>query len=123
MVLVSDQKTGLHPPNLTMTNEPHLSAHSTRNYFLSHRPSRHLSQAFDRLPAKCRGVVWMRKVEGLSQRDVARRLNIAETTVEKHVARGIRFLAGFLFGDELAAKPVNPTTVDVPESEEDRGCT
>ncbi len=84
---------------------------------------RHLSQAFDRLPAKCRGVVWMRKVEGLSQRDVARRLNIAETTVEKHVARGIRFLAGFLFGDELAAKPVNPTTVDVPESEEDRGCT
>ncbi len=42
MVLVSDQKTGLHPPNLTMTNEPHLSAHSTRNYFLSHRPSRRL---------------------------------------------------------------------------------
>jgi RNA polymerase sigma-70 factor (ECF subfamily) len=79
---------------------------------------RQLSQAFDRLPSKCRGVVWMRKVEGLSQRDVALRLNIAETTVEKHVARGIRFLADFLFGDEPAGKPAKPATVDgVVESE------
>src|SRR5258708_17242360 len=75
---------------------------------------RHLAQAFDRLPAKCRGVVSMRKVEGLSQRYVARRATIAETTVGKHVARGIRFLAGVLFGDELAAKPGTPTTLDVP---------
>jgi RNA polymerase sigma factor (sigma-70 family) len=65
---------------------------------------RHLSHAFDQLPAKCRGVVWMRKVEGLSQREVAQRLNIVEATVEKHVARGIRFLAKSLFGDEMRTK-------------------
>ena len=29
---------------------------------------RHLAHTFDQLPAKCRGVTWMRKVEGLSQR-------------------------------------------------------
>jgi len=65
---------------------------------------RHLSQAFDQLPAKCRGVVWLRKVEGLSQREVAQRLNIVEATVEKHMARGIRFLARSLFGNEIAVK-------------------
>jgi RNA polymerase sigma factor (sigma-70 family) len=64
---------------------------------------RHLSEAFDRLPEKCRGVVWLRKVEGLSQREVSRRLNIAETTVEKHVARGIQALAEMLFGTAAAA--------------------
>jgi RNA polymerase sigma factor (sigma-70 family) len=61
---------------------------------------RHLSAAFDQLPQKCREVVWLRKVQGLSQREVGQQLNIAETTVEKHVARGIRMLAKFLFYDE-----------------------
>jgi RNA polymerase sigma factor (sigma-70 family) len=61
---------------------------------------RHLSAAFDQLPVKCREVVWLRKVQGLSQRDVGTQLNIAETTVEKHVARGIRMLAKYLFHDQ-----------------------
>jgi RNA polymerase sigma factor (sigma-70 family) len=61
---------------------------------------RHLSYAFDQLPAKCREVVWLRKVHGLSQREVGEKLQIAETTVEKHMARGVRILAKFLFGDE-----------------------
>ena len=63
---------------------------------------RHLSNAFDQLPAKCREVVWLRKVQGLSQRDVGAKLHIAETTVEKHMARGIRLLAKFLFNGEAA---------------------
>jgi RNA polymerase sigma factor (sigma-70 family) len=66
---------------------------------------RHLSYAFDHLPAKCREVVWMRKVQGLSQRDVGAKLHIAETTVEKHMARGIRLLAKFLFDEEPKQKP------------------
>jgi RNA polymerase sigma factor (sigma-70 family) len=65
---------------------------------------RHLSDAFDRLPEKCRVVVWLRKVEGLSQREVAQRLKIGETTVEKHLARGVRALAAFLFDDEAVTK-------------------
>jgi RNA polymerase sigma factor (sigma-70 family) len=64
-----------------------------------------LSAAFDQLPQKCREVVWLRKVQGLSQRDVGQQLNIAETTVEKHVARGIRMLAKFLFYDEPRQRP------------------
>jgi RNA polymerase sigma-70 factor (ECF subfamily) len=59
---------------------------------------RRLAEAFDQLPPKCREVVWMRRVEDLSQRQVAGRLGVSEKTVEKHVAKGVRFLADCLFG-------------------------
>jgi RNA polymerase sigma factor (sigma-70 family) len=79
---------------------------------------RHLSYAFDQLPVKCREVVWMRKVQGLSQRDVGTKLRIAETTVEKHMARGIRLLAKFLFNEERAQKTnatKDATAADAPK--------
>lgn len=46
----------------------------------------------DLLPAKCREVFLLRKVHGLSQREIASRLNITENTVEKHIALGVRKL-------------------------------
>lgn len=42
------------------------------------------------LPLQCRRVFVLRKVYGFSQREVARQLAIAESTVEKHVALGLR---------------------------------
>jgi RNA polymerase sigma factor (sigma-70 family) len=57
-----------------------------------------LSTLFDRLPLRCREVVWMRRVEDVPQKEIARRLGIAEATVEKHLVRGIRLLADALFG-------------------------
>ena len=78
---------------------------------------RHLALAFEQLPPKCRGVVWMRKVEGLSQREVAQRLNIVEATVEKHVARGVQLLAKYIFGGETAAR--QPASPELMESELD----
>jgi len=38
----------------------------------------------------------MRKVDGLSQAETARRLGTSESNVEKHVARGIRLCAAAL---------------------------
>lgn len=52
-----------------------------------------LSAAFDRLPDRCREVVWLRRVEELSQKEVAMRMGISEKTVEKHIAKGMRLLA------------------------------
>jgi RNA polymerase sigma factor (sigma-70 family) len=52
-----------------------------------------LSSLLQRLPDRCRDVVWMRRVEDLPQKIIARRLGIAEATVEKHLVRGIRMLA------------------------------
>jgi RNA polymerase sigma-70 factor (ECF subfamily) len=59
-----------------------------------------LSRLLQRLPARCRDVVWMRRVENVPQKIIARRLDIAEATVEKHLVRGIRLLADAFHGDE-----------------------
>lgn len=67
---------------------------------------RRLSDAFDQLPDRCREVVWLRRVEELSQKDVALRLGISEKTVEKHIARGMRLLADALSrgGEQVPAR-------------------
>jgi RNA polymerase sigma factor (sigma-70 family) len=51
-----------------------------------------LAKAFDCLPPQCRTVMWLRKVEQLSQREVAAKLGVQEKAVEKQVARGMRLL-------------------------------
>ncbi len=55
-----------------------------------------LQTALDALPSKCRRVVEMRKIDGLSQREVALQLGITEDTVERQVSRGVRALADAL---------------------------
>lgn len=49
-----------------------------------------LQAALADLPDRCREVLTLRKIEGLPQREVAARLGLSESTVEKHVAAGIR---------------------------------
>ena len=65
---------------------------------------RRLAEAFDRLPDRCREVMWLRKVEELPQKEVARRMGVAEKTVEKQVAKGARLIADYMFG-EAGARP------------------
>ena len=63
---------------------------------------RRLAEALDALPDRCREVVWLRRVEELPQKGVAERLGISEKTVEKHLAKGMRLLADYLYGGEAA---------------------
>lgn len=49
-----------------------------------------LIEAIESLPDRCRQVVTLRKIYGLSQREVAERLNITENTVEAQGAIGLR---------------------------------
>ena len=63
---------------------------------------RRLSEAFDALSDDCRNVVWLRRVEGLSQREVAQRLGMHEGTLESHLCRGVRALARAVFGSTSA---------------------
>jgi RNA polymerase sigma-70 factor (ECF subfamily) len=60
-----------------------------------------LQQALDELPQRCREVVSLRKIDGMSQREVAQHMGIQEATVEKQISKGIRALA-----DSLLAKGV-----------------
>ena len=59
-----------------------------------------LAWAFERLPLRCREVMWLTKVENLSQQEVARRLGVQEKAIEKQVSRGIRLLAEALFRED-----------------------
>lgn len=65
----------------------------------AHQQLQRLATAFETLPPRCREVMWLRRVDGLSQQEVADRLGISAKTVEKHIARGVRLLANALFGD------------------------
>lgn len=57
-----------------------------------------LIRALDSLPDSTRDVIWLRRVERLSQRDTAARLQMPEGTVESHLCRGLQTLARALFG-------------------------
>jgi RNA polymerase sigma-70 factor (ECF subfamily) len=58
-----------------------------------------LAEAIAQLSPRCREVFIARKVHGLSQRETAAQLGMAESTVEKHIAAGLRHLAAFLGED------------------------
>jgi RNA polymerase sigma-70 factor (ECF subfamily) len=62
-----------------------------------------LVEALEALPPRCREVVVLRKVDGLSQREVAAEMGIAEDTVEKQIAKGMRALADALFARGIGA--------------------
>lgn len=57
-----------------------------------------LTEAIAALPERCRQVLLLRKIQGLSQREIAGRLGISENTVESLVASGTRRCGEFLRG-------------------------
>ena len=56
-----------------------------------------VTAALQKLPKLCREILILRRVDGVSQREVAHRLAISEKTVEKHMTIGVRRLVK-LFG-------------------------
>ena len=65
-----------------------------------------------KLPPKCRQAFQLKKFEELSQREIAREMGIAESTVEKHLAKALR-----LISKEMAAAA---GATEVPKSRESR---
>jgi RNA polymerase sigma-70 factor (ECF subfamily) len=55
-----------------------------------------LTKAIQSLPDRCRQVLTLRKIYGLSQKEIAAQLGIAEHTVEAQIATGMRKCAMFL---------------------------
>jgi RNA polymerase sigma factor (sigma-70 family) len=55
-----------------------------------------LLKAIDRLPARCREVVVLRKLQGLSPDETARRLGISEETVHVQARKGLERVQSFL---------------------------
>jgi len=55
-----------------------------------------LAEAILALPHPCQAVVILRKLQGVSQREVAVRLGLTEKAVEAHVSRGLKRCETFL---------------------------
>jgi RNA polymerase sigma-70 factor (ECF subfamily) len=62
---------------------------------------RMLEEAIAQLPEGCRAVLLLRKVELLSHREIAERLGIAVSTVEKQHARALRLLRSALPAESM----------------------
>ncbi|MEW5249694.1 RNA polymerase sigma factor [Microbulbifer sp. 2201CG32-9] len=56
----------------------------------------HFCEAVRQLPLRCRRVFVLKKVYGYSQREIAKELNLSESTVEKHIATGIKRCTYFM---------------------------
>jgi len=80
-----------------------------------HQELRRLAEALDSLPAKCREVLWLRRIDNLSQKEVAARLGLSEKTVEGHVTKGMRRLTDSILGE------VESTDQQATTHEEGRG--
>lgn len=53
---------------------------------------RRLMDVLARLPQRCRQAFELRKFDNLSQRQIAQRMGIAESTVEKHLTKALRLV-------------------------------
>lgn len=60
---------------------------------------RRLQAALDRLPPRCREVVVLRRIEGLSRSEIAQRMGISLDMVSEHLAHGMYVLAELLYGE------------------------
>ena len=60
---------------------------------------RRLQLALDKLPRRLRAPVVMRKIDGLSRKEIAARMGIAEITVRRHISDGMAILADAVYGE------------------------
>jgi RNA polymerase sigma factor (sigma-70 family) len=67
-----------------------------------------LEEAVHTLPERCQLVFLLRKIQGLSQREIATRLGISENTVESLVGKGTRRCADYV--RERTIPATSPTT-------------
>lgn len=59
-------------------------------------------QLIEGLPERCREIFELRKIEGLSQREVAEKMGVPEYTVENDVGRGLKLILRALADGEQA---------------------
>jgi RNA polymerase sigma factor (sigma-70 family) len=77
------------------------------------RELHNVARALNRLPPKCREVIWLRKVDDLSIEEIAGKLNISARTVEGHIRKGMRRVTESILGttyDRINAPGANNVT-------------
>jgi RNA polymerase sigma factor (sigma-70 family) len=80
-----------------------------------------LARAFDRLPPKCRDVMWLRRVKELSQREIGAKLGLKQKAIEKHLTKGARLLAQYMKTNTLTPRAGATHEVETDETEHEHG--
>lgn len=88
-----------HPAETTPSREPGIV-----QQVIARQELDRLEQAITTLPEGCRTVLLLRKIELLSHREIADRLGIAISTVEKQHARALRLLRSALSTEENVSR-------------------
>nr|WP_039990384.1 RNA polymerase sigma factor [Paraglaciecola arctica] len=70
----------------------------------------HFCEAVRQLPVQCRRVFVLKKVYGYTQKEIAKEMNLSESTVEKHIAVGFKRCASHMLG-------INQSNVGIRQSE------
>ena len=72
-----------------------------------------LCRAVNALPGQCRRAFVLKKVYGLSRKEIASYMNISESTVQKHIARAVMLCAEYLEESEgNSSQSVRPRQQD-----------
>ncbi len=88
----------------------------TADRILEAREEFHLIAGFIReLPEKCRRVFILRKICGFSHAEIAVKLDLSVSTVEKHVVKGLRLCAERMAALPAADQPVSSRRTKVRE--------
>lgn len=64
---------------------------------IAHDELRRVRAALDQLPRRCREAVTLRKIDGLSMKEIAARMGISLKTVDAHLVEGSALLADILY--------------------------
>ncbi|WP_430446745.1 RNA polymerase sigma factor [Sphingorhabdus contaminans] len=73
--------------------EARWDAPSPEDEVSSRRELQRLVDFLETLPARCREAFQLRRIEGMSQREIAQHMGLSENTVEKHIGKALRALA------------------------------
>jgi len=65
---------------------------------------RRLQAALDELPPRCREVLILRRIDGLSRSEISQRMGITEKTVTQYLTNGVRVLANLLYAEAEASR-------------------
>lgn len=71
---------------------------ATERHLRARDDLRRTQLGLDALPTRCREVVLLRKVEGLSTKEAADRLGVSTHTIERQLTLGMRALVDFMLG-------------------------
>ncbi|CAN7585766.1 RNA polymerase sigma factor [Phenylobacterium sp. LjRoot225] len=83
-------------------NEP-----SPERVVTARRELQRVQRLIEDLPKRCRDIFILRRIRGLSQREIAARLGVSENVVEAQSARGLRLILQALAESPVAERPAH----------------